>query len=94
MLALEFISCSWSLQTKDESRRRRRRRDSRSKISEEVAGELPYNSRYRPRRAAERLVRRSRRNEQFFTQENHVFSRVGLAVQEPIPDSLKRACLE
>lgn len=91
ILALELISCSFlSKQTKDDSRRRR---DRRSRISEEVAGELPKvppNSRYRPRRAAVRLIRR----EEALTQEYNVFSRAGLAVQEPITDSLTRAFLD
>ena len=91
MLVIEFISCSFlSIQTKDENRRRR---DSRSRISEEVAGWLPPISRYSARKAADRLARRKHPFTKE-TQENHVFTRIGLVVQEPIPDSLKRAFLE
>lgn len=88
MLVLEVISCSFvSIQTKDESRKRR---DSRSRIREAVAGWEPPISSQQARKTADRLVRRKKPR----THENHVFSRVGLAVQEPIPDSLKSAFLE
>lgn len=85
MLEVEFMSCSLvSIQTKVESRRRR---DSRSRIREAVAGWEPPISSQQARKTADRLVRRKKPR----THENHVFSTVGLAVQEAIPDSLKSA---